>query len=143
MVGSTGATTRAEDTTLDTRLEERVRIVILVRWTLGVMLLAAFLGTYLMANVSERERHLRHLASRDGLTDLYNHSRFVRQLRSEVERARRYGDTLSVLMMDLDGFKQLNDSLGHPEGDRALAAVAEILRSNTRRSDPAQRQKRG
>lgn len=82
-----------------------------------------------MASVSERERQLHHLASRDGLTDLYNHGRFVRQLRSDVERARRYGGTLSVLMMDLDGFKQLNDSLGHPEGDRALTAVAEMARA--------------
>lgn len=104
-------------------------------WTLGVMLMAAFLGTYLMADVRERERRLRHLAERDGLTNLYNHSRFYRQLRSEVERARRYGDTLCVLMMDLDGFKDLNDSLGHIAGDKALASVAEILRSSIRRSD--------
>lgn len=110
-------------------------IVDRVPWTFGVMLLAAFLGTYLMASVRERERRLRRLADRDGLTNLYNHSRFVHQLQSEVERARRYGDTLSVFMMDLDGFKDLNDSLGHVAGDRALKAVAEILLSNTRRSD--------
>jgi diguanylate cyclase (GGDEF)-like protein len=104
-------------------------------WTVGVMLISAFFGTYLMDNVRERERELRHLANRDSLTGLYNHGRFIRQLRSEVERARRYSGTLSVLMIDMDGFKQLNDSLGHLEGDRALRATAQILRDNIRRSD--------
>ena len=68
----------------------------------------------------------------DGLTGLYNHRHFFQCLRSEVTRARRYGFSLSVLMLDLDDFKSFNDRFGHPAGDRVLRAVADILRGQLR-----------
>ena len=68
----------------------------------------------------------------DGLTGLYNHRHFFQCLRSEVTRARRYGFSLSVLMLDLDDFKSFNDRFGHPAGDRVLRAVADILRAQLR-----------
>jgi diguanylate cyclase (GGDEF)-like protein len=71
-------------------------------------------------------------AMTDGLTGLYNHRHFFQALRSEVARARRYGFSLSVLMLDLDDFKSFNDRFGHPAGDRVLRAVSDILRAQVR-----------
>jgi len=68
----------------------------------------------------------------DGLTGLFNHRHFFDRLRAEVLRARRYGFSLSVLMIDLDDFKTFNDRFGHPAGDRVLHTVAEIIRGQLR-----------
>jgi len=68
----------------------------------------------------------------DGLTGLFNHRHFSEHLRQEVTTARRYGQELSLMMVDVDGFKAFNDRHGHPQGDRVLAEVAEILRQGTR-----------
>jgi len=57
------------------------------------------------------------MAVTDGLTGLYNHREFYQSLRRELERARRYRHTLSLLMIDVDDFKQFNDRFGHPAGD--------------------------
>ena len=70
----------------------------------------------------------------DGLTGLYNHRFFYERLRDEVVRAQRYELPLSVLMMDLDDFKDYNDRFGHPAGDGVLRRVAEILRAQLRAS---------
>jgi diguanylate cyclase (GGDEF)-like protein len=81
----------------------------------------------------EAELELR--AVTDGLTGLFNHRHFQETLQGEVERAVRYGLVFSLLMMDLDLFKTVNDRLGHPRGDEALRAVAEVMRANARASD--------
>ena len=75
------------------------------------------------------------LAVTDGLTGLFNHRHFQETLVLEVERAVRYDLVFSLLMMDLDLFKDVNDRLGHPRGDEALRAVADVLRANARTSD--------
>lgn len=72
---------------------------------------------------------------KDGLTGLYNHRYFQERLSAEVSRAERSGKPLSLLFFDIDHFKMLNDSQGHPVGDRVLAGVAEILRNSSRVSD--------
>ena len=77
----------------------------------------------------------RRLANTDGLTGLYNHRVFHERLTEEVTRAHRYGHALSVLLADLDKFKDFNDSHGHPAGDQALIEVAKILRRSSRSSD--------
>jgi diguanylate cyclase (GGDEF)-like protein len=64
------------------------------------------------------------LAERDALTGLYNSRRFHEDLPREIGRARRSGQPLALAWIDLDGFKQVNDRLGHAEGDRVLAEVA-------------------
>ena len=69
----------------------------------------------------------------DGLTGLFNHRHFSEHLRQEVTTARRYGQELSLMMVDVDDFKAFNDRYGHPQGDRVLAEVAEILRQGTRK----------
>ncbi len=68
----------------------------------------------------------------DGLTGLYNHRFFYRRLREEVARSRRYGSSLSLLMVDIDDFKRFNDRHGHQTGDQALRAVAQLLQTHLR-----------
>ncbi len=78
---------------------------------------------------------LTQLATYDGLTGLYNHRHFHESLSSEVDRARRAGKVFSLLMLDLDNFKQYNDSHGHSSGDNVLRGVGEILKKRLRKSD--------
>lgn len=75
------------------------------------------------------------LADRDALTPLLNRRAFVRELGRARTAAQRYGFPLSLVYFDLDGFKSLNDRLGHAAGDAALKAVAERLAANVRDSD--------
>ena len=68
----------------------------------------------------------------DELTGLFNHRHFNEHLRQEVATARRYGQELSLVMIDVDDFKTFNDRFGHPQGDRVLVELAEIFRHGTR-----------
>ncbi|WP_319558831.1 diguanylate cyclase [Marispirochaeta sp.] len=78
---------------------------------------------------------LQQLAITDGLTGLYNHSHCMDRLQHEAANAKRYNNPLTVAMLDLDYFKELNDSYGHPFGDTVLVDVAEIIRSSIREGD--------
>jgi len=78
---------------------------------------------------------LRQLATTDPLTNLLNRRAIENRLESEWQRARRYGLPLSLLMIDLDGFKRVNDLGGHAAGDRVLRAAATAIRSTLRGSD--------
>ncbi|HVS03456.1 MAG TPA: diguanylate cyclase [Thermoanaerobaculia bacterium] len=80
-------------------------------------------------------QRLRELSMLDGLTRLLNRRTIHQRLCEEMERARRYRQPLSVVLCDLDHFKQINDSHGHLAGDAALTAVAEILRQQARAED--------
>ncbi|HEY8461561.1 MAG TPA: GGDEF domain-containing protein [Blastocatellia bacterium] len=71
----------------------------------------------------------------DPVTTLPNRAAFNRRLRGEIERARRYCRELSIVLFDIDRFKEINDRFGHPEGDRRLAEVASLLKSSLRQSD--------
>ena len=75
------------------------------------------------------------MAVTDGLTGLFNHKEFYQAIRRELERARRYQHTLSLLMIDVDDFKQFNDRFGHPAGDVALRSVANLLKMCARTTD--------
>jgi diguanylate cyclase (GGDEF)-like protein len=74
-------------------------------------------------------------ARRDPLTGLLNHQSFSEELELELERARRYRRDVAVVYCDVDSFKQVNDTLGHLEGDRVLERIAVSLRDTTRASD--------
>ena len=82
---------------------------------------------------------LAYQARRDPLTTLLNHQAFTDELQAELERAKRYAHGLTLLFFDLDRFKEINDTLGHPEGDRALRRVADLLRETLRGTDRAGR----
>jgi diguanylate cyclase (GGDEF)-like protein/putative nucleotidyltransferase with HDIG domain len=71
----------------------------------------------------------------DGLTGLKTHRYFMESLDREWRRATRSGQMFSIIMMDLDGFKQVNDRYGHLEGDKVLTAVANLLNDNVRQSN--------
>ncbi|MBI3283290.1 MAG: diguanylate cyclase [Burkholderiales bacterium] len=93
---------------------------------------------YLVSSLStraERYRLLRALIMRDGLTGLYNHTAIKEQLASEISQAGRNGSPLALAMIDLDYFKNVNDSYGHPAGDQVLRTLARLLRQRLRRSD--------
>ncbi|MBN1586414.1 MAG: GGDEF domain-containing protein [Candidatus Omnitrophica bacterium] len=71
----------------------------------------------------------------DGLTQLHDRRYFDMRLNEEVERVRRYGMPVSLLMIDIDDFKQYNDTYGHPAGDKLLRRISDIIRHGTRRID--------
>ena len=73
----------------------------------------------------------------DGLTKLYNRSYFIEALDGEFERASRYEQEMALIVLDLDYFKKVNDTYGHPAGDMVLSEIGEILKKHIRRSDLA------
>lgn len=83
-----------------------------------------------------RFRQLRNLMVRDSLTGLLNHSTLLEQLKVEIERANRTGTTVSFVMLDLDHFKQVNDTYGHSIGDQVLKTFARFLKQRFRVTDP-------
>ena len=82
---------------------------------------------------------LAHRAHHDQLTGLLHHQAFLGELEMEIELARRYGHGLALVFVDLDNFKAVNDTLGHPEGDRALQRFAAAFRGSLRVFDLAGR----
>ena len=81
----------------------------------------------------ELERRLREMTRTDDLTGLHNQRHFHDRLREEAARSRRQGEALSMIVFDLDGFKQVNDKYGHLEGDRTLKAFASAVSDSVRR----------
>lgn len=78
---------------------------------------------------------LEMLATHDELTDLYNRRGFLRRADQELKRAQRFGDPFSALMIDVDYFKQVNDTHGHAVGDELLVEIADRLRGGCREVD--------
>ena len=89
----------------------------------------------LALEVASLYEDLKIMAVTDGLTGLFNHREFYQALRREIERARRYRHTLSLLIIDVDDFKLFNDKFGHPAGDFALRKIGELLRKCARTTD--------
>ena len=93
---------------------------------------------HLISSVSsriERYRVLRNFMVRDSLTGLLNHTKTKEQLDIEIERARRQNRPLSFAMIDLDHFKNVNDTYGHPTGDKVLKSLARLLQQRLRKVD--------
>jgi diguanylate cyclase (GGDEF)-like protein len=78
---------------------------------------------------------LRMLANKDGLTGIYNHRFFQELLDRELERAERYSRNLSLVMLDIDNFRKINEDHGYPQGDIVLRAVAELFQQLIRKPD--------
>lgn len=120
--------------------------VIEIAGILGIGAAGLVLGFYVRSQSADLERsyaaHLeelslrfRNLAYTDSLTDLYNHRYFHEQLGHEVERAIRYGGQVSVILMDLDHFKAVNDTYGHLMGDKLLTLIGKIIKNHVRGAD--------
>ena len=96
----------------------------------------------LVRDVTERkdlQDHIQHLAYHDSLTNLPNRAMFNRHLSHAIDQAGRHGSSLAVLFIDLDRFKYVNDSLGHPVGDALLRIVAERFATALREEDTLSR----
>lgn len=89
----------------------------------------------LALEIVELYENARRMSMTDSLTGLVNHKEFFNTVRRELERARRYQHTVSLLMIDVDDFKKYNDRYGHLAGDVALRKIAEVLRSCARATD--------
>lgn len=94
----------------------------------------AFAGRLDRANaeLETTNRKLEDFSFKDAVTGLYNRRFFAKRLEEEMARHRRFGHPVSVVLIDLDGFKAVNDELGHPVGDATLREVGEILTSQSR-----------
>jgi len=92
-----------------------------------------------ITQIKENEQRLEHLAHFDGLTGLANRMLFHDRLRAALHRAHRHRDCCAVLYIDLDGFKQVNDRLGHGVGDEVLVRVARKIEQAVREDDTAAR----
>ncbi len=93
------------------------------------------LETRRLRELAKRSEHYKRLSNLDGLTEIYNH-RFIKQLIDrEVKRHIRYSGTLCVLMIDIDDFKKVNDTHGHPAGDLVLIKAAELIKKSIRGCD--------
>ena len=87
------------------------------------------------ADVRELAAQLSEQAVRDPLTGLYNRRFFDESLAQNIEAARRYRRELSLVLFDLDGFKQVNDTCGHQAGDEVLKTFARLLQETSRKAD--------
>ena len=80
-----------------------------------------------------------NMAKVDATTGVFNRRSFDQQLQKEIERCKRYGNTLALLMLDIDDLKKINDNSGHPAGDDVLKNIALIIKNNIRKIDIAAR----
>ncbi|MDO9364773.1 MAG: bifunctional diguanylate cyclase/phosphodiesterase [Methylotenera sp.] len=106
-----------------------------VRSILSVMVMVVGSSKLLSRTLSELEYYAMH----DPLTGIYNRRQFNNMLEYEIGRSERHHHEFSLLLLDLDDFKDINDSYGHQTGDDALCGVAEILREHIRKGDLAAR----
>jgi diguanylate cyclase (GGDEF)-like protein len=99
--------------------------------------LFAYLTNQASVSVENVDLHetVQRQAVTDELTGLFNHRRFQEVISGEVERARRYGHELGLIMLDIDNFKQVNDTYGHLQGDLVLQEVARVLQKSSREID--------
>ncbi len=124
-------------------LQERVRREAELRKTKGLLLqfdverLEFEREMYRLKHVELARAYaqLEEVSVRDPLTNLHNRRFLAQQLAQEVERAKRYDRPLSLMLCDIDNFKQVNDTFSHAVGDEVLKAVADLLKSRTRTSD--------
>lgn len=98
-----------------------------------------FVGAYLLERLSKENfvnyKKLENLAVRDSLTGLYNRTRLDEVLQRELDRSKRYNHNFAFLLLDIDYFKEVNDTYGHQIGDNVLVEIANLLNNNSRSTD--------
>jgi len=114
---------------------DRVDPLLYVYLTLTTMVVFACLGYA----IGQREQAITELAFKDSLTALYNMRYFKNRLEQEFERHLRHGAPLAIIQIDLDFFKDVNDTWGHQAGDAVLKSVSSVIMSNCRKSEIAAR----
>ena len=87
------------------------------------------------SRVVQYQQHLEYQTQVDSLTGLFNRRAFEKKINEEFERSKRYHNPLSVLILDIDNFKMINDTYGHHGGDAALVRISDTFRERTRQSD--------
>jgi len=107
-----------------------------------ILLFAFFISSYLSRNLKKNEQKIhqlldktRELSVTDGLTNLYNQTHFFLLLKLQLEKSRRYNSFFSLVMFDVDNFKNYNDNNGHLKGSEALSRVGDLMRDVFRASD--------
>lgn len=93
------------------------------------------IGAHLIRRGQAHVQAMVRMSEEDYLTGLYNRRRTTEILRSELQRATRYDTALSVILLDIDHFKAINDEYGHQAGDEALTMIADVIRSCVRATD--------
>ncbi|MCD1653134.1 diguanylate cyclase [Treponema zuelzerae] len=118
-------------------------------WDTGLSMLIVMACQYVILTIFIRRNELRlrktrsysreleRLVSCDAMTGLLNHCYGLERLQKEIQRARRHGYPLSLVMIDLDFFKRINDSLGHAAGDRVIISIADAIKRGIRTEDCA------
>ncbi len=89
----------------------------------------------LFESMKTAQEYFEEMAIRDGLTKLYNHRHFYSRLDEEFSRASRYNLPLSLIVFDIDNFKQINDTYGHTSGDKVLQQIGQLMKKVARESD--------
>ncbi|MFZ5648938.1 MAG: GGDEF domain-containing protein, partial [Bacillota bacterium] len=105
----------------------------------AVMFLIAYNEGLLVQENMDLRKQLLNLAIYDELTGLYNFRFFTQAMEREISRSKRYGHPLTVLLIDIDYFKKINDSYGHQKGNQVLKGLAEIIQESVRDCDYAAR----
>lgn len=107
----------------------------IVFWNSGVRLLLFVVFVYLLAELKLHLRREQQLARTDSLTGLLNRSGFMDQAGALITAAARYEQAVTIAYIDVDGFKAINDKLGHSKGDEVLTAIGTLLGLSRRKSD--------
>lgn len=89
----------------------------------------------MVIRLAEHKRHLMHLSTRDGMTGVYNRRHWEHLLRGEYDNCQRYKRNATLLLIDIDHFKSINDTFGHDVGDEAIVAITEHLQLTLRMTD--------
>ncbi|GAM09503.1 response regulator PleD [Geobacter sp. OR-1] len=114
----------------------RLLISISAILTIGILVgITYFLTWRLVIQLDAAQKSLKKLASTDELTGIKNRRQIMKRLDEEFSRASRLGEPLCIIIMDIDHFKKINDTYGHPCGDRVLKQVASLITENLRNYD--------
>ncbi|MDO8885878.1 diguanylate cyclase [Candidatus Oleimmundimicrobium sp.] len=101
----------------------------------SIFLIAGLILGYISGKQKKQQAQLERLSVRDRLTGLYNYSYFVDRLDEEIKRSNRYETPLGLIMLDIDYFKDFNDTFGHEKGNKVLKDIAEIIKEKVRDID--------
>lgn len=102
---------------------------------ISILLLLSLIIVILSLFIFKQNRRLNELSLVDPLTGLYNRRAFAPKIRNEIDQFERYGTHLTILVIDVDHFKTINDTFGHDVGDKVLKEIAGLIRDYVRKTD--------